>query len=518
MNSSEPIHLKIIGGRDKDGRTHNLPTANEVAALIIGDIDGTSHNRDIIVETCYKTLQRIIELHPSYLALQYPLLFSYAEDGYRPDIYHKGVEIEDATDHVSGEYNVSVMGTRITLPSSYTGRPRYMKQNYLDAMAIIRAYGYPTLFITFTYNPKWLEILRYLEPLGLKPEDRLDISSRKRGLPHAHIFLFLEKTDRVPNLNDIDELICAQIPNKDEEPELYQLVLDFMMHGPCGPGHPKMPCMKLKKCSKHFPKDLTAETHFDPEGFPLYRRQDDGNFIMKSDTRLDNSIKLISMSSGVTVGIHKILIQIHKQGPGSNICWDTCSLPTFFHLPDQQPILFDAESILDLVLSKPSVGASQFIKWMTRNRNDPAAQQYTYIEFPRHYHSTLTNEQNITYETIINAIDKDDGGPFFLYGYGGTGKTFVWKMLAVAVRSRGDIVINVASSGIAALLLTGGRTAHSRFVILINVVKDSFCSIKPDSELAALLNLAKLIIWDEAPMMRRHCFETFDQTMRDIIK
>ncbi|XP_071714220.1 uncharacterized protein [Rutidosis leptorrhynchoides] len=133
-------------------------------------------------------------------------------------------------------------------------------------------------------------------------------------------------------------------------------------------------------------------------------------------------------------------------------------------------------------------------------------------------HSMLTTEQKTAYETIIDSIDNDDGGLFFLYGYGGTGKTFVWKTLAVAGRSRGDIVINVASSGIAALLLTGGRTAHSRFAIPINVLEDSFCSIKPDSELTALLNQAKLIIWDEAPMMHRHCFEALDRTMRDIIK
>ncbi|XP_071699545.1 uncharacterized protein [Rutidosis leptorrhynchoides] len=131
--------------------------------------------------------------------------------------------------------------------------------------------------------------------------------------------------------------------------------------------------------------------------------------------------------------------------------------------------------------------------------------------------STMTNEQLCVYDTIVDAVDKDKGGLFFLCGYSGTGKTFVWKTLAAAIRSRGDIVINVASSGIAALLLTGGRTAHSRFAISINVLEDSFCSIPKDSELAALLNKAKLIIWDEAPMMHRHCFEAFDRTMRDII-
>ena len=43
------------------------------------------------------------------------------------------------------------------------------------------------------------------------------------------------------------------------------------------------------------------------------------------------------------------------------------------------------------------------------------------------------------------------------------------------------------------------------------------CSISVDSDLAELLRMAKLIIWDEAPMMNRHCFEAFDRTMRDIV-
>ncbi|XP_071712983.1 uncharacterized protein [Rutidosis leptorrhynchoides] len=132
--------------------------------------------------------------------------------------------------------------------------------------------------------------------------------------------------------------------------------------------------------------------------------------------------------------------------------------------------------------------------------------------------STMTDEQKCVYNTILEAVDKNEGGTFFLYAYGGTGKTFVSKTLGAALRSRGDIVINFASSGIAALLLMGGRTANSRFSIPINVVEDSFCNIQPDSQLAGLLNESKLIIWDEAPMQHRHCVEAFDRTMNDIIR
>nr|XP_043612651.1 ATP-dependent DNA helicase PIF1-like [Erigeron canadensis] len=133
-------------------------------------------------------------------------------------------------------------------------------------------------------------------------------------------------------------------------------------------------------------------------------------------------------------------------------------------------------------------------------------------------HASLTAEQLKVYDTVMDAVAQDDGGVFFLYGYGGTGKTFVWKTLSSAIRRKGSIVLNVASSGIVALLLTGGRTTHSRFAIPLNPTEDSFCNINSDNPLADLIREARLIIWDEATMMHKHCFEALDRTMRDIIQ
>ena len=82
------IKLKLIADHEKDGCIYNVPTVSEVAALIAGDFD-TYSRRDIILETQNGQLQRIDELHYSYLGLQYHLLFPYGEDGYRPDILHR---------------------------------------------------------------------------------------------------------------------------------------------------------------------------------------------------------------------------------------------------------------------------------------------------------------------------------------------------------------------------------------------------------------------------------------------
>ncbi|XP_076911459.1 uncharacterized protein LOC143569427, partial [Bidens hawaiensis] len=117
---------------------------------------------------------------------------------------------------------------------------------------------------------------------------------------------------------------------------------------------------------------------------------------------------------------------------------------------------------------------------------------------------SLTDEQRGVYNEIMNALVDKKGGVFFVYGYGGTGKTYLWKTLSASIRSKGEVVLNVASSGIASLLLEGGRIAHSRFLIPINLTYDSIC---PTS----------LIIWDEAPMIHKHAFQALDRTLNDVM-
>jgi len=131
---------------------------------------------------------------------------------------------------------------------------------------------------------------------------------------------------------------------------------------------------------------------------------------------------------------------------------------------------------------------------------------------------SLTPEQVDVYENIMTAVLSKVGGFFFLYGYGGTGKTFMWKTLSTAIRSKRLIVLNVASSGIASLLLLGGKLAHSTFCIPLLINEESTCNIPQGSLRAKLLIKTKLIIWDEAPMINSLRFEALDRTLRDIMR
>ncbi|XP_058762793.1 uncharacterized protein LOC131636152 [Vicia villosa] len=132
-------------------------------------------------------------------------------------------------------------------------------------------------------------------------------------------------------------------------------------------------------------------------------------------------------------------------------------------------------------------------------------------------HATLTDEERGIYHKIMKAITTQNGGVFFLYGYGGTDKTYMWRTLASAIRSKHDICLTIATSGIALLLLPGGRTAHSRFKIPVPTLDNSTCNITYLEESADLLREAKLIIWDEAPMANKWCFEALDKTLRDLM-
>ncbi|GJU97799.1 ATP-dependent DNA helicase PIF1-like protein [Tanacetum coccineum] len=129
---------------------------------------------------------------------------------------------------------------------------------------------------------------------------------------------------------------------------------------------------------------------------------------------------------------------------------------------------------------------------------------------------SLNSDQKYAYDAIMRHVDADSPGVFFIDGPGGIGKTFLYKALLANVRSRGLIALATASSGVAVNNMIGGRTAHSRFKILINLTTNSICNIKKQSGLAKLLCQAKLIIWDEALMAKRQAVEAVDQTMQDI--
>ena len=90
------------------------------------------------------------------------------------------------------------------------------------------------------------------------------------GLPHCHLLLWLEKKI---HSSDIDSIISAELPDPNEDPELFEIVTSNMIHGPCEGVNNNSPCMSDRHCSKRYPKTFVEETQTNDDGYPLYRRR-----------------------------------------------------------------------------------------------------------------------------------------------------------------------------------------------------------------------------------------------------
>lgn len=206
--------------------------------------------------------------------------------------------------------------------------------------------------------------------------------------------------------------------------------------------------------------------------------------------------------------------------------------------PSQADIYDYGLTLLNDVLKSSSKNLASFSPpmplpqrdWVTCEENYLIADQRNYNQeeercMAEEIEPQLNLEQRMAYFKILESVEAQTlraqsdqcGQHFFLNGPGGTGKTFVYKALCHAIRAVGRIVLCVASSGIAALLLPGGRTSHSMLKIPVgNLSAESVCPINKQGLLAELIRQTNIIIWDEVPMQHRFGPEAVDRTCQDL--
>ncbi|XP_073300590.1 uncharacterized protein [Primulina huaijiensis] len=220
---------------------------------------------------------------------------------------------------INGETKGNEIGRKIVLPASFIGGPRDMRRRYLDAMALVRKFGKPNLFITMTCNPEWKEITDNLKE-GQQPQDRPDLTSKvfraklqdlknqiitksifgvvaayvyvvefqKRGLPHMHMLIILRQDYKINGPENFDYYVSAELPNKDKNPNLHNFVVKHMMHGPCGDLNKKNSCMIAGRCKSNYPRQFCQSTTQGKDGYPIYRRINDGQIVDIRKAKLNN--------------------------------------------------------------------------------------------------------------------------------------------------------------------------------------------------------------------------------------
>ena len=112
------------------------------------------------------------------------------------------------------------------------------------------------------------------------------IKFQKCGLPHMHLLLFVDPVFRPRDDAEVDEIVSAEFPDPEKDPELFDLVLKNMTHGPCNE------CCKdaSGKCSKGFPKAFREATTMDQNAYVSYHRGDTGKSYSRHPDR-PNSAK-----------------------------------------------------------------------------------------------------------------------------------------------------------------------------------------------------------------------------------
>ncbi|GAU50222.1 hypothetical protein TSUD_409010 [Trifolium subterraneum] len=380
------LSLRLYRKRSNDSRMHNIPTADEVAGLIVGDFEDSDIGRDVIINERNFGLTRIHETHVLFLPLQYPLLFPRGENGWEPDIPRIVTEdaskekkerkkaqrlsfirqnqskirqdilsgLQEAVDR--GDVDASLVGKRIIVPDSFTGGPRYMFNNCQDAMGICKS-----------------------------------------------------------------------------------VVASFMIHGPYGASNRDSPCMNgTHSCSKFFPKKYKSSTTIDEDGYQSYKRRDTGVVVQKNGVKLDNGNVVpynpfllmryqghINVESCNKSNAIKYLFKYVNKGPDrSNVqisnsksatdepeildeikrfydyryispCEATWRLLAFdihqkfpavirlsIHLENQQSVTFNDGSSLHNVVSYREMADTMFLAWFNANLEFEEGRDLTYAEFP----------------------------------------------------------------------------------------------------------------------------------------
>uniref|UniRef100_A0A6P7GQM2 ATP-dependent DNA helicase n=1 Tax=Diabrotica virgifera virgifera TaxID=50390 RepID=A0A6P7GQM2_DIAVI len=142
------------------------------------------------------------------------------------------------------------------------------------------------------------------------------------------------------------------------------------------------------------------------------------------------------------------------------------------------------------------------------------------LEYIAHNKPLLNDNQKKVYDVIMDRIINNTGGIIYLDAPGGTGKTFLLNLILAEIRVKKHIALALASSGIAATLMEGGRTAHSALQLPLNIAEQQFpvCKISGKSGRGQCLKQAKVILWDECTMAHKKSLEAMDRTLQELRK
>ncbi|XP_074369738.1 uncharacterized protein LOC141711229 [Apium graveolens] len=418
---------------------------SEIENLDDEDLDPDSTQRQHVSlgeYCCYKIMIRTFEgltphlagsLWQQYVVNQFASIEQYRLDWVsahqttiRADLYNY---VRDSLS--KGDHDPMLVGKAVILPDSFTGSQRYMSQYFRDFLVICRAIGHPSLFFTMTCNSKWPEIQEMLKLLPnvdhvdapdivscvfkLKLDQLLDlikkknyfgkcigvmhvIEFQKHGLPHMHMLIWPSPESRPNSIEKVDQLVSAEIPDKNSDPIAYEAVKNYMMHGPCGLivipilmilvflfiGGVKLCHINLEICNSS--RSLKYLFKYCLKG------HDTATMLLKKKSNKSGSEQ--------TARSVKNLDEVKNFLDGRYVCASEASWRIFgfdihhrspsverlpIHFPGQKYLNFQSSADLGNVCNNANSKKSKLEAWFVANSEFPQDRNFMYSDFPTHF-------------------------------------------------------------------------------------------------------------------------------------
>ncbi|KAJ1294542.1 hypothetical protein BS78_01G153300 [Paspalum vaginatum] len=315
------------------------------------------------------------------------------------------------------EARADAVGKRTVLATTFIGGPRNMRRRHKDAMALVRKYGKPDIFLTMTCDPNWDEIKRELLP-GQTPQDRpdlvvrvfhakleelkkmltkQDILGKKHGLPHAHFLLIMQNKYKLTCPEQYDLLISAEIPDKKKYPQLHKMdsypIYRRRENGRKDPvrGHeldnrwvvPYNPyLLRLFNC--HINVEACGSIKAVKYLFKyIYKGHDRASVAVREGNKADGDMDEIKQYRDARwVTPPEALWRIYGFDLSQN------SPPVMqlqLHLPNMHMVSFHECQNIKRVVNRPGADRSMLTAYFESNRQDEEARGILYRDFPEYY-------------------------------------------------------------------------------------------------------------------------------------
>ncbi|XP_074355904.1 uncharacterized protein LOC141695565 [Apium graveolens] len=429
-----------------------------------------------------------------------------------------------------GDHDPMHVGKAVILPTSFTGSQRYMFQYFKDSLAICRAIVDAPDIVSHVFKlnlDQLLDLIKKKNYFGKCIGVMHVIEFQKRGLPHVHMLIWLSPESRPNSIEKVDQLVPSEILDMNSDPIAYEAVKNYMMHGTCdlmkylniqSSADLKDVCNDVTSKKSKLDAWFVANSEF-PQArnftysdfsthFTWIKKTAKWKLCQRGD--VVERLAKVHATTGELLYLRMLLLRCKGALSFTRLrTIDGTTYDTFKEACGALGLLNNDKQWHDALEENAFSAMPTQIRAMFVNILENCYVSDLLALWEKHWPTLLEDvlymRRRISYNIHLILSEYE------IHNYA---LAEIEKLLNDV---EGKIVLPFIGSGIAATLLPGGRTTHSRFKIPLKLDRSSIAGIKYCIDIAELMQHTSLIIWDEAPMQHRYAFEAVDISLRDIM-